>query len=187
MRHPVRWVAGTALVVLVALSVVLATRPPSQAAPVDGPLVGRAAPAFGGTELSGGHLSSAALRGRWVVLNFFASWCGPCQTEEPNLVTFAYRQQRAAHGAALVSVVFQDSDDAARRFDQAQGATWPVLTDPGGALANAYGVAAPPTTFLIDPRGRVVAEWVAPLTVSQLSQGLRQERAAEAGMPGGGA
>jgi cytochrome c biogenesis protein CcmG/thiol:disulfide interchange protein DsbE len=169
-------VALGALAVLVVLAVVLATRPPSQATPVESPLLGHPAPTFRATQLSGGHLSLQSLRGHWVVLNFFASWCAPCQTEEPDLVQFAYQQSRLADGARLVSVVYQDSDSAAASFERAQGATtWPTVTDPGGTVANSYGVAAPPTTFLIDPRGRVAAEWVAPLTLSQLDQGLRQE------------
>jgi peroxiredoxin len=170
------------LVVLIALAVVLATRPPYQATAVDSPLLGRTAPAFTGTNLTGGRVSLASYRGHWVYLNFFASWCAPCQTEEPNLVQFAYEQGRATDGARLVSVVFQDSDAAAARFDKDQGATsWPTMGDPGGTVANNYGVSAPPTTFLIDPHGKVAGEWVAPLTVSQLDQGLRQARNTEAG------
>jgi cytochrome c biogenesis protein CcmG/thiol:disulfide interchange protein DsbE len=175
----VRWVALGALALVVALAVVLATRPPSQATPIDSPLVGHRAPSFDAAELTTGHLSLHSLRGHWVVLNFFASWCAPCQTEEPDLVSFAYQQSRAADGARLVSAVFQDSDGAAKNFARSQGATWPAIADPGGAIANEYGVSAPPTTFLIDPHGRVVVEWVAPLTLSQLDQGLRQERAME--------
>jgi cytochrome c biogenesis protein CcmG/thiol:disulfide interchange protein DsbE len=182
----VRWIALGALAVIVALAVVLATRPPSQATPVDSPLVGHRAPAFDRTVLSPGHgrLALRSLHGHWVVLNFFASWCAPCQTEEPDLVAFAYQQRRVADGARLVSVVFQDSDAAAQGFERAQGATtWPTVSDPGGQVANSYGVSAPPTAFLIDPTGRVVAEWVAPLTLSQLDQGLRQERHVESPGP----
>lgn len=180
MKHPVRWVALGTLAVLVVLAVILATRPPSDATPVDSPLLGHRAPAFAAHELSGSNLSLRSLRGHWVVLNFFASWCEPCQTEEPNLVQFAYQQKHTADGAHLVSVVFQDSDGAAASFERSQGATtWPTIADPGGVIANDYGVSAPPTTFLIDPSGRVAAEWVAPLTLSQLDQGLRQERQLE--------
>jgi peroxiredoxin len=180
VKHPARLIAGTVLVVLVVLAVVLATRPPYQATAVDGPLVGRAAPTFSARTLSGAPVELSGYRGKWVYLNFFASWCAPCQAEEPNLVQFAYEQQHTTGGARLLSVVFQDADAAAARFVRGQGATtWPTLADPGGAIANTYGVSAPPTTFLIDPRGRIVDEWLAPLTVSQLDRGLHQARQAE--------
>jgi peroxiredoxin len=180
VKHPARVVAGVVLVALIVLAVVLATRPPYQATAVDSPLLGRNAPGFTGTQLSGdSHVSLSSYRGHWVYLNFFASWCAPCQSEEPNLVQFNYEQSRATDGARMVSVVYQDSDSAALRFDKGQGADWPTISDPGGNVANAYGVSAPPTTFLIDPHGRVASEWVAPLTVSQLDKGLRQARQAE--------
>jgi cytochrome c biogenesis protein CcmG/thiol:disulfide interchange protein DsbE len=180
VKHPARLAAGAVLVVLVVLAVVLATRPPYQATEVDGPLVGHAAPPFSGHTLSGTPVDLARYRGKWLYLNFFASWCAPCQAEEPNLVQFDFAQQHSADGAQLVSVVFQDSDAAAASFAKAQGATgWPTVADPGGATANAYGVSAPPTTFLIDPQGRIVNEWLAPLTVSQLNRSLSEARQAE--------
>lgn len=177
-RHVVRWVAAAAVTALVVLAVVLATRPPYQATAVDGPLVGSPAPALSGRTLLGGsHLSLTHYRGRWVYVNFFASWCGPCQEEEPNLVQFAYEQAHQRGGAALVSVVFQDADDAAAAFERSQGATfWPTVTDPGGAIADAYGVTSPPTTFLVDPEGRIVGEFVAPVSVDQLDSMLAQAR-----------
>jgi cytochrome c biogenesis protein CcmG/thiol:disulfide interchange protein DsbE len=179
-RHTARWVALAAGLALVVLAVVLATRPPYQATEVDGPLVGTQAPAFHATQLDGSPLSLHQFRGHWVYVNFFASWCAPCQAEEPNLVQFSYEQAHQPGGAAVVSVVFQDSDGDARAFDQSQGATWPVVADPGGAIANLYGVSSPPTTFLIDPHGRVVGEFLAPVTVNQLDNLLAQQRAAEA-------
>ncbi len=182
-RHPVRWVAAAGLVVLVVLAVVLATRPPYQATAVDGPLVGAPAPAFSGTSLlTGAPVRLSQYRGHWLLLNFFASWCSPCQEEEPNLVQFAAQQARTPGGARLVSVVFQDADAAAAAFDRSQGAGgWPTLSDPGGQIADAYGVSAPPTTFLVSPAGRVVGEYVAPVTVSQLDQLLAQARHRAAG------
>ncbi len=175
-RHTARWLAGGLLVVLVVVSVVMATRPSYEATPVASPLIGQPAPAFSQATLDGSQLALASLRGHYVVLNFFASWCTPCQTEEPALVAFDFEQSRQADRAELVSVVFDDPDSAAAQFVQSWGARWPALTDPGGAVANSYGVSSPPTTFLIDPRGRVVDELLGPVSRAELDAKLAQAR-----------
>jgi thiol-disulfide isomerase/thioredoxin len=170
-------VAGTVLALLVVLAVVAATRPTSQASEIDGPLVGKAAPTLAGATLAGPRFSLAADRGHYAYVNFFASWCGPCQTEAPALTAFARSEARSPGGARMVSVVYNDSDAAARSFQRQSGADWPTLSDPGGALAGVWGVTAPPTTFLVDPAGTVVGELVAPATASQLRSLLARARA----------
>jgi cytochrome c biogenesis protein CcmG/thiol:disulfide interchange protein DsbE len=177
-RHLIRWIGGIVAVALVVVAIVLATRPSSQASQVESPLIGRAAPSLTGTTLEGGHFSLAGERGRYVFVNFFASWCPPCQQEAPALEQFAFAQQRSATGADLVSVVFQDSDDAARQFVATVGATWPAVADPGGAIANDFGVESPPTTFLVNPAGTVVGDLVGPVTAGQLQAMLAQARKA---------
>ncbi|HLG66288.1 MAG TPA: TlpA disulfide reductase family protein [Acidimicrobiales bacterium] len=169
VRHRARWIAAALLAVLVALSVVAATRPAVEATPFQSPLEGRQAPGFTATSLDGARVSLASYRGRVVVLNFFASWCPPCQQEMPDLVQFAFEQSRHQGGAALLSVVFQDRDAAARQFDDTWGTAWPTLADPGGSLAFDYGVTAPPTTFLIAPDGKVAGAFTGPLTAAQLT------------------
>lgn len=175
-RHTARWVALVVVVALVAVAVVAATRPSSQATSVQSPLLGKTAPEFSQTAFSGHHVSLSQYRGRYVVVNFFASWCPPCQKEEPNLVRFAFQQSRLAQGAALVGVVFDDPNQAARQFVAQWGATWPTIPDPGGSLASSYGVTAPPTTFVIDPSGTVVGMETGPVTVAQLDHLLAQAR-----------
>lgn len=155
-RHRARWIAGAVLVVAVVLLVVLATRPSYQANEAASPLVGKQAPAITTTTVTGQSFSLASYRGRWVVLNFFSSWCVPCQEEEPNLVAFAF-DHRQPGSAAVVGVVFDDTDAAAAAFQAQQGATWPTLTDPRTTIALAYGVTTQPETFLISPTGVVAA------------------------------
>jgi peroxiredoxin len=175
-RHTARWVTGGLLVVLVAVSIVLATRPLEQATVVQSPLDGARAPAISATTFSGAHVSLSSLRGRYVFVNFFASWCPPCQTEEPNLVAFNFEQQRVADGAALVSVDIEDSVSAGRQFVEQWGAKWPSVPDHAGTIANAYGVGSPPMTFLINPRGRVVTAYAGPASLSQLQGMLASAR-----------
>jgi cytochrome c biogenesis protein CcmG, thiol:disulfide interchange protein DsbE len=185
-RHATRWVAGGVLLVLVVVGIVLATRTPQWATAVSSPLLGRAAPAFTGTDLTtGAPVSLAKLRGHYVVVNFFASWCIPCQTEAPDLSRFHFEQTHAADGADMVSVVFHDTSATARKFLGTNGDLWPAVADPGGTIAERYGVTAPPTTFIINPAGRVTAVLVGPATQKNLDSFLKAAHTDRPGVTGG--
>jgi thiol-disulfide isomerase/thioredoxin len=121
-------------------------------------------------------VSLRSLRGHYVFVNFFASWCGPCQQEAPDFIAFAY-QNAPKEGADLVSVVFHDEVASAESFLKTQGAPWPAVDDPGGAIAAHYGVTSPPTTFLIDPSGRITVEpEIGPATRAELQDMIDQAR-----------
>ena len=174
-RHTARWVAGVVLVVGAALVALLATRPPATATEVNTPLVGQRAPAIAGTTLGGGSFDLTALQGRWVVVNFFASWCPPCQQEQPDLVAFAYAH-RSPGDTALVGVVYNDGGSTARSFMRSSGASWPAIIDPGGQIALNYGVRGPPETFVLSPDGIVVAHFDGPMTNSALDYWLARAK-----------
>jgi cytochrome c biogenesis protein CcmG/thiol:disulfide interchange protein DsbE len=113
------------------------------------------APAIVGTTLDGKPFDLDQYRGEWVVLNFFAQWCVPCQQEHPDLVSFAQRHQQANDGVQLVSVVFNDDLDKVKQFFAQNGGDWPVVTGDSGRMALDYSVVRVPDTYIIDPFGVV--------------------------------
>ncbi|MGO8873896.1 MAG: TlpA family protein disulfide reductase [Acidimicrobiales bacterium] len=169
VRHAARWIAVGVLVVAAGLVAVLATRPPATVAEVQSPLVGEQVPPVSGPTINGDDYTLSRPPGRYVVVNFFASWCEPCQEEGPELVKYQYQHQQSG-SATMLSVVFDDTTAAARTYQETLGTTWPTLTDPGGRLALSFGVRAPPSTFVVAPDGRVVAYVVAPVTAADLDQ-----------------
>ncbi len=174
-RHRVRWAALAALCVVAALVAFLSTRRVAQdASQVNSPLLGTApllappAPSIVGDTLAGVPVSLDALRGRVVVLAFFASWCPPCRSEAPELETFAWHVHVTHATTSLYGVVFDDSDAAAAGFVHNYGLTYPVLADPQGALANLFAVTAPPVTIVLAPDLRVADVLEGPTTARQL-------------------
>ncbi len=132
--------------------------------------VGALAPALTGTTLDGATLNLADLRGKAVVVNFWASWCPPCKREFPAFKAVLTRH--AGDGLAIVGVLFNDGAAPARAFVQQEGATWPTILDPSGSAARTFEVFGAPETFLIDRNGVVRARLLGDLTESSLEQAV---------------
>ena len=119
-----------------------------------GVALGEAAPSEALPRLEGGGTESLAdYRGKWVLVNFWASWCVPCRAEAPELEEF---QQR--HGGPRFTVLGIDSRDLTsdgREFVDRYGLTYPQLRDGDGDAAHEFGTTGVPENFLIDPRGKV--------------------------------
>ena len=113
---------------------------------------GQPAPAIAGTALDGSAVDLASLRGKPVIVNFWASWCPPCREEFP-LLAEKLAALGPTDGLQIVGVLFEDEPELAQQFLTDSGAAWPTIDDPDGALAKAYRIAAPPQTYFIDKDG----------------------------------
>jgi peroxiredoxin len=133
-------------------SVVLASRPSSdEILKMD--LVGVPAPAFVNAKpLGGAPASLASLKGRVVVVDFWASWCGPCRMLAPKLSTL--KNRFGAQGLSVVGITSDDAEHAAL-FAERHGMTYPSLSDPAADTNKAYGIIGLPTVVVVDKKGVV--------------------------------
>jgi cytochrome c biogenesis protein CcmG/thiol:disulfide interchange protein DsbE len=128
---------------------------------IDSPLVGKAAPDFSLVPVGGGApVSLSAYRGRTVVLNFWASWCGPCVQEHPVLLEGA---RKLGPDVVFLGVVYEDEAANVERFLRQRGSAYPSLMDPDGRTAIAYGVTGVPETYVVDREGRISSKYASAL------------------------
>ena len=116
-----------------------------------------AAPAFSLPRFDGGTLTLASLRGKYVLVNFWASWCIPCRDEAP-LLERAWREYRD-RGLVVVGVNIQDLEPEARKFIARYKVDYPNVRDRDGRVSRAYGTTGVPESFFIDRDGRVVRKF----------------------------
>jgi cytochrome c biogenesis protein CcmG/thiol:disulfide interchange protein DsbE len=138
-------VAVAALTAFVVIVVVTATRATPTIAK------GQPVPNIRGTTLDGQPFDLAALRGRPVFINFWASWCVPCRSEFPLLSAMA--QEHSRDGLVIVGVLSDDDPEAARTFVAQYHASWQTVIDSDGSMKLAYQVAAQPQSYFVDKAG----------------------------------
>ena len=130
------------------------------------------APDFTLPRLDGkGELSLGAFAGKARLVNFWASWCGPCRDEAPLLQNAA---QKYRGRLVVLGVDYQDFTGDARKFVGAFGLTYPIGRDGNGSLLARWGVSAAPESFFIDRAGRVVAHVPGAVTKETLAEGIRK-------------
>jgi cytochrome c biogenesis protein CcmG/thiol:disulfide interchange protein DsbE len=130
---------------------------------IPSPLVGRPAAPFALTTFEGEPLALEALRGKVVLVNFWASWCTPACYDEAPVLERAWRDYRD-RGLVIVGVGMQDTPEAAQAFIRRFGLTFPNAPDAGGKVAVEYGVYGVPETFVVDRAGTIRAKHVGAVT-----------------------
>jgi cytochrome c biogenesis protein CcmG, thiol:disulfide interchange protein DsbE len=173
-------IAGTVLAILIAVAAVvyLGGRQSGQPA---GPAqaTGFSIPSLGHP---GQRASLAQFTGRPVIVNFFASWCGPCQRETPELAQF-YRQSGGR--TVIIGVDSNDQASHAMKFVAAKGVGYPVGVDPFPArVTTSYGVTALPQTFFLNAQHRIVKRVYGAVTAQQLRAGVALMDGQQPGNPG---
>lgn len=185
----VRWVALGVGIVAAALFALLTLAPKQSSEIASSPLVGKQAPTTAGPVIGGpvgggsvgggsvgggsaaggsGQVSLAALRGKWVLVNFFASWCTPCQQETPQLKAF-YAAQEQGGDATILGVEYDPTDTGnAAKYLATNGATWPVINDPSADVT--WGVHGIPESYIVSPNGQVVGKYTGGVTAASVAK-----------------
>lgn len=136
--------------------------------PTELPQVGGPVPSFQLDALDGSPIDLAAQQGNVVVINYFASWCGPCQQEAADLEQ-TWRDYQGQE-VQFYGIAYKDAASKAQAFLDRFEVTYPSAIDPGNRTARAYGVTGVPETFVVDGQGNLVHHFLGAITQAQLSQ-----------------
>ncbi len=135
-------------------------------------LEGRPAPALSGVTLEGKTFDASLLKGKPLIINFWASWCEPCREEAPLFREVAQKYRTQVN---LVGVLHTESSYVkARAFAQEFGYTFPSIQNDNNQLSFDFGVTAPPETFFVDAAGKVVARHIGALNAQTLQVNLEK-------------
>lgn len=133
----------------------------------------RPAPTFTYPALRGGEISSELLDGKVAVVNYWASWCGPCRVEAPGLQQLW--EEYRPDGVQFLGVNFKDDRYSARAFEDEFGLTYPSAFDPTGSLAAKFQVLAMPSTFVISSDGWIEHQFTG-IVSEKLIRGLIEDQ-----------
>ena len=151
-----RWWAFTLAVLLLGAGWTWFSRVPASVASagqIPSPREGFPAPDFTLNTVGGGPATLSAYRGQVVIVNLWASWCGPCRAEMPAIQQVYAANRERGLAVLAINSTFQDTAADGQAFAQNLGLTFPILLDPDGAVSRRYLLRALPSTFFIDRKG----------------------------------
>ena len=127
--------------------------------------IGKSAPDFELTKLDGTNVKLSDLKGKKVILNFWATWCGPCQQEMPDMEAF-YKEHK--ENVEILAVNYTPSEkvgeEKVSNFAKEKGITFPILLDKNIDVTTAYKVITIPTSYFIDTKGVIQDKFIGPMT-----------------------
>lgn len=138
--------------------------------------IGKPAPDFQLASIEGTPFHTVDLRGKVIVLNFFATWCGPCQSELPHLQAI-WNEFRNDNNFRMLVVGRGESDDSVKAFQQEHGFTFPMASDPDSSIYSEFASQSIPRTYLISRKGTIVYQWTGAYEeeTSKMKRLLRKE------------
>lgn len=136
------------------------------------PLAGQPAPGFAIALLDGSTFRLSEQRGQVLVVNFWATWCPPCEDELPDLQ--ATWEEYQAQGVTLIGIAYQDQEGAVQEYVDRYSLTYPVGLDPEARVSTAYGITGVPETFVVDADGQVAYVHIGPVNAAQLRATLER-------------
>jgi len=148
--------------------------------PIEPALEGTPAPDFTLTDLSGGEVQLSSLKGKVVLVNFWATWCPPCREEIPSMMKLNQAMQGKNFQMLAISVD-EGGKDAVLDFFKKGGWTLPALLDTDGKVARRYGTTGVPETFVVDTQGMIrkkvigAIDWDSPQVIEFLEQLMRSK------------
>jgi cytochrome c biogenesis protein CcmG/thiol:disulfide interchange protein DsbE len=176
VKHPARAIALAVGVALVAFAVLLASQVNVSPSFEGGNLLGKAAPAVDLPSLDGGaNVRVADLRGKVVLVNFWNSWCIPCQQEHAALKAF-HERHATDPDFEMIGIVRDDTAAAARAYVRDHDDGWSFVTDPDGQAALLFGTTGQPESYMIAPNGIVVSFLRSAASLSNLESMLAAAR-----------
>lgn len=177
MKHGARWAALAVGLVVVVFGVVLALNvgsDPREEAQRSF-LVGKPSPAFDLVTLDGEPVTLGSVAGKSVVVNFWNTWCIPCQEELPALKSF-YAEHANDPDFVMLGIVRRDNTRTVKRFVDGEGLAWTITLDPDKKAALDFGSRGQPETYAISPSGTIVAAKYGPMSAKELNTFLAVAR-----------